>query len=363
MNAKLAAGAAAAAAAGIIIAAMMLPADPAETRTERNAKLGLVINSPHSMITIQELDEIYRQAASADIGRSNVYMFWNLVEPEREKYDWKQYDRLMGLNEKNGLRVTLYFSVINAKSLGPFPEWIGNPNLRAIPEDRLVDVLDAVLSRYHIVDSLVISAGTDEHFRFGEQNIPAYEELFGTVYGQIKERHPHVRIGNSFELHNTLNKNLQDTVRRLSFGDFVAFTYMPVDALNEVNRTPEQAIGDLEAAWAITDKPIAFLETSYSTSEFTGGSAAAQAEFIGRLYDFYGENRDGIEFLTWYRLYDRPDGTCSVDESDLEGSTALGNSTFVIQRLGSYVCNAGLLTVDGEPKPGWGEFSDRIGPG
>ena len=43
----------------------------------------------------------------------------------------------MGLNEKNDLKVTLYFSIINGETLGPFPKWIGKPTLNGINEDEL----------------------------------------------------------------------------------------------------------------------------------------------------------------------------------------------------------------------------------
>ncbi|MEK0320806.1 MAG: hypothetical protein QQN61_06915, partial [Nitrosopumilus sp.] len=94
---------------------------------QANEKIGLVINSPNQSVTLQELDQIYSQASNTGIGRSNVYLFWNLVEPVREEYDWQQSDTLMSLNKKNNLKVTLYFSIINGETLGPFPSWIGKP--------------------------------------------------------------------------------------------------------------------------------------------------------------------------------------------------------------------------------------------
>ena len=94
------------------------------TTQKTNEKIGLVINSPKQATTLQDLDEIYSKAASAGIGRSNVYLFWNLVEPVRGEFDWKQSDALMSLNKKNNLQVTLYFSIINGETLGPFPSWV-----------------------------------------------------------------------------------------------------------------------------------------------------------------------------------------------------------------------------------------------
>ena len=364
MNSKIIAGIGAAIAIGIIVAIIGMGdfgTNTTPVASNNNDKLGLVINTPQSSITLEELDEIYQKASSSGIGRSNIYMFWNLIEPEREQYDWKQYDRLMGFNEKNNLKVTLYFSIINGKTLGPFPDWIGNPSLKSISEDNLVNVLDSVLSRYHIVDSVIIAAGTDEHFRYQERDIPVYEELFDNVYERIKEKHPDVKIGNSFELHNALNKDLEDIVKQLTFGDFVAFTYLPTDTLNEIDKTPTEAIQDLEKLKEIIpDKKIGIFEISWATSQLVEGSTNDQTQFIQELYNFYEENEEDIEFLTWYRLYDRPEGSCEIDESKIEGEVTLGNSTFVIERLGNYICSAGLLEIDDDEKSGWTELSNQI---
>ena len=184
-------------------------------------------------VSLKEIDEIYSDASSTGIGRSNVYLFWNLIEPQKGEFDWKQSDVLMGLDQKNDLKVTLYFSIINGETLGPFPDWIGKPSISAIQEERLVNVLDAILSRYHIIDTVIIAGETESQFRYSEQDIPVYKDLFNNVYSELKENHPDVKIGNSFALHHVLNKNLGHIVSELAIGDFVAFSYFPVDSLND----------------------------------------------------------------------------------------------------------------------------------
>ena len=74
-----------------------------------------------------------------------------MIEPVEGEFDWSQSDLIMGLNEKNNLKVTLFFSIINGETLGPFPEWIGEPTLQLINEDELINSLDAILLRYHTV--------------------------------------------------------------------------------------------------------------------------------------------------------------------------------------------------------------------
>lgn len=335
--------------------------------SQSNESIGLVINTPSNEVTIQQLDRIYQEAANTGIGRNNVYLFWNLVEPEKGVYDFKDTDILMSLNKKYNLKVTLYFSLINGKTLGPFPNWVGKPSLVSIPEDHLDNILDVILSRYDIVDTLIIAGETDEHFRYQEHDIEVYKKLFNNVYSKVKEKHLNVKIGNAFSLNGIINKNLDHIVKELAVGDFIAFTYFPVDSLNEIAKTPEEAKKDLEKIFEIVpDRKIAILEISWSTSDFVGGDKKSQAEFLKNVFDFYKQNESKIEFFTWFRQYDRPLTTCKIDTEVIEeqvsigGDSGLGSSEFVIARLSHYLCNAGLIDVAGNYKEGWKEFQNQL---
>jgi hypothetical protein len=356
---------------GIVVAimavAMSISNSDIISPQQTNEKIGLVINSPNQSTTLQELNDVYSEAADSGIGRSNVYLFWNLVEPVRGEYDWGQSDALMSFNKNNNLKVTLYFSIINGETLGPFPNWIGKPSLNSIGEDRVVNVLDEILSRYDIIDTVILAGQTESQFRFYEQNIPVYKELFNGVYEKIKEKHPDVKIGNAFSLDQVLNKNLQYIVTELAIGDFVAFSYSPVDTLNEIAKTPDQAKEELQQVFDLAgDKKVGIFEISWSTSDFVLGSETEQTEFLEKSFEFYTENESEIEFFTWYRQYDRPEGTCNVEapiigENTLtvEGS-GFGTSEHVVERLSHYICSAGMISNDGDPKPSWNEFKKQI---
>jgi len=352
----------------IAIAGIALNSDSDVMTTQKtNEKIGLVINSPKQATTLQDLDEIYSTAASSGIGRSNVYLFWNLVEPVRGEFDWTQSDALMSFNKKNDLQVTLYFSIINGETLGPFPSWIGKPPLQSLDEDRVVSVLDAILSRYDIVDTVILAGDTESQFRFYEQNIPVYKELFTGIYDKVKEKHPNVQIGNSFSLHNIINKNLRYVVTDLAVGDFIAFSYFPVDTLNDIVKTPQEAKEELQQVFDLAgDKKVGLFEISWSTSDFVGGNESLQAEFVEKSFEFYNENESELEFFTWYRQYDKPKGTCIFEEQEIGDSTlsvggsGFGTSEHVIERLKNYVCNAGLIDSENNPKQSWNVFKKQI---
>jgi hypothetical protein len=333
-----------------------------------NESIGMVINTPSSSVTLQQLDEIFTDVSSTGIGRSNVYLYWNLVEPVEGKFDWSQSDILMGLNEKNDLKVTLYFSIINGETLGPFPKWIGKPTLNGINQDELVTVLDAILSRYHIIDSVIIAGETESQFRYNELFIPVYQELFSNLYDKIKQKHPDVKFGNSFALHHVLNKNLKNIVEELALGDFVAFSYSPTDTVNEISKNSDEAIKDLNQIFEmIPDKKIGFFELSWSTSNFVEGDDISQKIFVEKLFNFYAQNESNIEFITWFRYIDQQPNSCVKEEQKigdqtftLGGGSSMGTSEHVIERLNQYNCNTGLVDVNQNYKIGWNEFKSQI---
>ena len=71
-------------------------------------------------------------------------------------------------------------------------------------------------------------------------------------------------------------------------------------------------------------------------------------------------NKKGVSFL-----YRQP-GTCVVDPNTVEGtvsvggSSEVGSSEYVAERLSHYVCSAGLIDNDGNPKPAWDEFNRQV---
>ncbi|HIH46418.1 MAG TPA: hypothetical protein HA292_04960, partial [Candidatus Nitrosotenuis sp.] len=96
----IAIGVALAVAIGILVA---LPGEPQGQKTtiapQKNEKLGLVINPPSQQVTVDKIRQVYSQAAESGAGRTNLYLFWNHIEPEQDKYNWKDTDILMNLNQ------------------------------------------------------------------------------------------------------------------------------------------------------------------------------------------------------------------------------------------------------------------------
>ncbi len=357
LNKKILGGIIAVGVVAIVITTIFFSTQP--TILQKNEKLGLYIMTPSATPIISELKDAYAEAASTGIGRSNVYIFWSTLEPQQGQYDWKIPDTLMSLNKQNDLKVTLYFSIINSRVFGPFPAWMGAPELDDNLKQKTVKVLDDILSRYDIVNHVIIGGEIDAYFREHENEITKYEEFFTGVYNELKEKHPNVKFGNSFSLHGVLNHKQEELFDKLNQGDFIAFTYFPVNVLNEIDKTPEDAGKNLERILDLVDnKQIALMEISWTTAESVGGSKDGQIKFMKIAYDFYRKNEPRFEFLSWFRQYDRPIEGC-MKSLNTSFDISFGNE-FVLQRTAEYICGAGLIDIDKNPKPAWEEFKKQV---
>ena len=332
----------------------------------QNKKIGLVINTVNPPQTIDDLENSYKIASTSGAGRTNLYIHWNQLEPEKGNFDWRVTDIMMKLNEKYNFKTTLFFSVINADRLGPFPSWMGNQVLGKSLENDTIRVLNEILYRYDNIDYVIFAGDIDYHFQRASASIPLYVEFFNGISTEIKSNHPNVKIGNSMSLENIINKGMEpggsfELTPKLEMGDFIALSYKPTDTVGDIDRTPQQAIEDIEKTLEIfPSQKLAFFEISWSTSDFVNGNNLDQEKFIKSSLNFFEENESQIEFFTISRLFDKPKGSCvSHDIETIQGSGFTSNS-FRLERVDEYICNSGLIDKNENIKPAWTQLKTNI---
>ena len=337
-----------------------------DDKISQNEKIGLVINTINTPKGVVDVEESYKIASTSGIGRTNLYIHWDYLEPEKGNFDWRVPDIMIKLNEKYNLKTTLYFSVVNADRLGPFPLWMGNQVIGKTLETDTIRVLDAILSRYENIDYVIFGADIDYHFQRAPGAIPDYLEFFNNISSEIKTNHPNVKIGNSMSLENIINKELfpngvRELTPELEMGDFIALSYKPVDVVGDIVKTPQEAISDFERTLEMfPSQKLAFFEVSWSTSEFVNGNKVDQEQFIKSSLNFFEENESQIEFFTISRLFDKPKGNClSQNIESITGSGFQSNS-FRLERADEYICNSGLIDMDENAKPAWVQLKTNI---
>ena len=332
----------------------------------QNEKIGLVINTINPPTSIDDIENSYKIASTSGIGRTNLYIHWDQLEPEKGNFDWRVTDIMMKLNEKYNLKTTLYLSVINADRLGPFPSWMGNQIIGKSLETDTVRVLDAILSRYENIDYVIFAADIDYYFQRAPGTIPSYVEFFNNVSSEIKLNHSDVKIGNSLSLENVINKDLflnglRELTPELEMGDFIALSYKPTDIVGDIDRTPLEAIGDLEKTLEIfSSQKLAFFEISWSTSEFVNGYDIHQEQFIKSSLNFFEENESQIEFFTVSRLFDKPKGSCASQDIQSIGGSGFSSNSYRLERIDEYLCNSGLIDTNQNAKPAWEQLKTNI---
>jgi hypothetical protein len=350
----------------------MTKSDPVDTNSlssepiSQNEKISLVINTINPPQSIDDLEAAYKVASTSGSGRTNLYVYWGQIEPEKGNFDWRVTDIMMKLNEKYNFKTTLFFSVINADRLGPFPSWMGNQAIGETLEGETIRVLDSILSRYENIDYVIFAGDIDYHFQRASGSIPTYVEFFDDVYTEIKSKHPDVKIGNSMSLENVINKGMEpggsfELTPKLEMGDFIALSYKPTDVVGDINRTPQEAIADLEKSLEIfPSHKLAFFEISWSTSDFVNGNQNDQAEFIKSSLNFFEENESDIEFFTVSRLFDKPKGSCVSQQIESVGGSGFASNSFRLERVDEYVCNSGLIDTSENEKPAWTQLKTNI---
>ena len=332
----------------------------------QNEKVGLVINTVNPPQGIVDIENSYKVVSTSEIGRTNLYVHWDYLEPEKGNFDWRVTDIMMKLNEKYNLKSTLYFSVINADRLGPFPSWMGYQVIGKTLESDTVRVLNEILSRYENIDYVIFAADIDYHFQRAPGTIPSYTEFFNNISSEIKLNHPSVKIGNSLSLENIINKDMIpggtfELTPQLVMGDFIALSYKPTDTIGDINRTPLEAIKDFEKTLEIfPSQKLAFFEISWSTSDFVNGTNQDQEQFIKSSLIFFEENESQIEFFTISRLFDKPKGNCLSQEISTVGGSGFQSNSFRLERADEYICNSGLIDMDENAKPAWVQLKTNI---
>ena len=342
----------------------------------QNEKIGLVINTITPPKSIDDIEDAYKVASTSGAGRTNLYVHWSQLEPEKGTFDWTTTDLIMKLNDKYNFKTTLFFSVINADRLGPFPSWMGNQALGESLESETIRVLDAILSRYDNIDYVIFAGDIDYHFQRASGSIPIYKEFFEDISFEVKSKHPNVKLGNSISLENIINKGMQtggafELTPQLEMGDFIAFSYKPTNIVGDIARTPDDIPTGKDSIWpAMNDlqksiemfpnSKIAFFEIGWSTSEFVNGNNSDQEQFIKNSLNFFEENESNIEFFTISRLYDKPQGTCVSQDIETISGSSFSSNTYRLERIDAYVCNSGLIDINQNPKPAWAQFKTNI---
>ena len=137
-----------------------------------------------------------------------------------------------------------------------------------------------------------------------------YQQSVDYIHAKL----PGVKAGTIVTFNSlTCNSNVMNAL--LPHSDFICYTYYPTDLTSSrwQMRPPTDVAADISfMAKKAGDKPFAFSEIGYPSSQRNHSSEALQKDFVENMFAGlkpYRANKQ-LEFIFYHGLYDYPDGAC-----------------------------------------------------
>lgn len=302
-----------------------------------------------------------RLAKESGVQVLHSYILWGQVEQEPGEMIWEWQDALMGYRFHEGFEVSLVVNVIHTALRGSMPEDLKDKAFDD-PEfiQRFTDFILEALKRYP-VQYLSIGNEVNDYFVSHRDEIPAYKTFFLAVQSAIKEEYPDLKIGMTFAYHDAETTNSIDIIQELDLGDFLPLTLYLYNPGFKFDRDPAELEIYLDRILALAgEKPVAFAEIGWNTSESLSGSQEDQEKFVREAFRLLTLHRDQIEFISWFDLHDSKlensyDSALTFIPKD---SHLIQDETFMTVFV-DFLNYHGLRENDGTPKLGWFAFQEE----
>ena len=194
-------------------------------------------------------------------------------------------------------------------------------------------------------DYLNIGIEVGELAKHSKSRWEDFEVLYDHVRTAIKQQYPNIKIGVSFGLYTLMDPTIAERSRRVvENSDYIGISYYPfVGTPNQIKEPPRQWREPLDWLRQYTSKPIAMVETGYSSTDVTlkspemhfHGSPELQQQYLSDLAAV--AKRDDYLMVNWFLLIDH-------DALSERAGLKAGDGS----RLWEHI---GLLDRDMKPKP------------
>lgn len=203
-------------------------------------------------------------------------------------------------------------------------------------------------------DYLNIGIEVGELAKHSSRRWSDFEVLFEFVSTAIKKEYPNVKIGISFGLYTLMEPAIAERSRRLvEQSDYIGISFYPfIGTPEQVKAPPGQWQAPLDWLGHYTKKPIAMVETGYSSTDVTlkspemhmHGTPALQQQYLTDLARV--AKRDNYLMVNWFLL---------IDHDAL--SERVGLKKGDASRLWEHI---GLIDKNLDPKPALATWQDIL---
>ena len=296
------------------------------------------------------LPQACREARDLGAGVISWYFFWGGLEE-----DWSVADYVMECLSHEG-RSVVVMNVIHTNVLGQYPpkfESFEDPGFK----EAFADFSVAFIERYK-PDCYFIGGEVDIYLNMHRHQLPAFREMLGYVYREIKKAGPETQVGLVVTYHYARDFGALDIIRTLApDSDIIGYTVHPYEGdylYHDVSRGLEYLN---EVPDVVPGKPFAIIETGWSSSALLESSEEKQVEFVHDFFSFV-DNSDA-EFTIWFCLHDL--GDCSeAAKTHLGVAPELQLDEAYVEAFEEFMCSPGLKNPDGLPKKAWYTWQQYI---
>lgn len=328
---------------GVLLIALVTPvASPTRSRNAPPA-LGLAIESS-TPASGEAASRALEEIRATGVSMFTLSVSWSEAEPSRGVYRVDEVTRAARLLRQSGAILHLDLPLVTGRARDVPRDLAG----AAFDDTRLSLRLGRLLAalRPALLDCGTISLGyeADTYFADKPDELKAYRRLFDGAVDYLSRVAPDLKVGVTTAA-PTESSAPAVAAALHQHSPLLLYVYAPFEPGRPfVHRSPE----DLERDWRELllrsgNRPIAFPEVSYSSSEANGSSLERQAEFIRRLRRFVASaDRQRLLFVR-YAIWRDPAAAPAAGPA----------ASDVLRRRESFLAHRGLQTSEGRGKPAW----------
>ncbi|MCD1293440.1 hypothetical protein CUJ83_00310 [Methanocella sp. CWC-04] len=273
--------------------------------SERDFYLG-VVPTPKNVpaTTFEDMNDAYRETGEL----AEVSMVW--VDPSGiGEYDRLKNNKVITAMRVYGLKpvVTLSFAAIE-----PMPGK-GLQYVVDAPEGVKADLSDPVFRSMWVNEARNIardfkpeyfSLGNEvnDYFYLHPEDLDSYLSLYDEAYSAIKEVSPNTKVFVVFSYNHMIDNDQYWMLTRFSDrSDIVGLTTYPWQHFDDPGNIPEDYYSRLIK---YTDRPLAFTEIGWVSSQNKESSEEEQARFLIKFLELTKDNE--LEMVNWLFLHEMP---------------------------------------------------------
>ncbi len=345
--------------AGCALAAWMsLPgrADSAVTQYGTPSRVLALSPTPKGgpPLTTKKIAEGVSVAAKAGVTGDQLFNLWNALEPSPGQINVSNpAGGISYLGGTLGWTLELTIGILNT-SVNVVPsdlQGVAFDDPRMIARfHALLDQIFPILNSH--VEYLSIGNEVDVYLAAHPDQWPQYTTFYADAVAYVHAHAPGVKVGVATTWSGTSGASKTAVAALNASSDVWIITYYPLGG-DFIVDSPSAPLSDFPAMVNLADgKAVVLQEVGYPTSHKLKSSDTMQAEFVRNVFTAWQAQGDRIPFLSYVMEHDLNRKYCDEQSAYYGVSDPDGH-------FSDYFCTLGLLTVEGEQKPGWKIFVDQ----